>query len=100
MTRSVRSTARRVLYCARGDPQPAQAVCGECHVQRESLSFAVNISLRHGVWGGTTETNAGVYGEVRGPPVRLGEAADDTFAVVDGTIRPAGRKDALEGQVR
>ena len=34
----------------------AKLICGECHVQRECLEFALRVREPHGIWGGLTES--------------------------------------------
>lgn len=38
---------------------PAQAVCAECAVKVECLTFALENDIRHGVWGGLTAPERG-----------------------------------------
>jgi len=34
----------------------AKAICNECRVRSECLSYAVDIREQHGIWGGLSET--------------------------------------------
>lgn len=47
------------LHRARGVHRPAKAVCAECLVREEYLSFALADPHLEGIWGGTTARERG-----------------------------------------
>ena len=44
-----------LFYREDGDFKEAVAICGDCDVKRQCLSYALSNKERFGVWGGTTE---------------------------------------------
>lgn len=50
------ATATVDFFPARGESlAAARAICGRCPVADQCLDYALDLGIKHGVWGGTSE---------------------------------------------
>ncbi|MEO7397249.1 MAG: WhiB family transcriptional regulator, partial [Ilumatobacteraceae bacterium] len=75
-----------VFFPGRGqDAAPAKALCRECPVRRQCLTWALQTGQKHGIWGGMTDnqrrrlkrvaaTRPAVVSTVASPPTATGAA--------------------------